>query len=98
MYKLWYLCNSVPSDVYTMLRGMMQDRHKEYDDMLMFSETMRLDGEQSLMKVAGVDDDWKLLMEQTTMYDSNVIAVYDAETHKDVFDFIYTDAWYEEDA
>lgn len=93
MYKLWFLCNTTPSDSYDVIHDVMKNRHLLTG--MGFSETLSLDETQSITKVAGVDDAWRDYLLAMPEYSSNVVSLYDKTTHADIFDYIYTEAWYD---
>lgn len=93
MTKLWFLCAATPTDGYSAVRIAMEDRHNL--TKLGFSETMRLDGEQSITKVASVDDDWLDFLMNLPEAATHIITVYDETTHDDIFDYLYTPEWTE---
>ena len=93
MTKSWFLCSTKPGGAYNVIRTAMSNRHKLTQQG--FSETMRLDGEQSIIKVAGVDDDWRDFLSNLPEAATQIITVYDEITHDDIFDYLYTEEWTE---
>ena len=95
MTKLWFLCATKPADDYNVVRDAMESRHAL--TKMGFSETMRLDYEQSIIKVASVDDDWRDALLAMPEAAAHILMVYDATTHDDIFDYLYTSEWMEEE-